>query len=169
MWNTASFQFFLALSLTFFRFNLSISGFLSSSLFCNASFSRSFFISKYRLATWKINLLLLQDSLQCSYGRASRIILWNVYPTRRADSYPTSPFTILEPHNPRIVEFYAVQERRATNFKAPKLWRGSSGTGYTTRPSISQFLAIKPRRLTVFEITGMVINLTSIPDQTLHS
>ena len=37
--------------------------------------------------------------------------------------YPTSPFPILEPKNPWI----DVQERRATDFKAPKLGKGSSG------------------------------------------
>ena len=36
------------------------------------------------------------------------------------DSYPTSPFTIFEPQNPWIDEFYVVQERRATDLKAPK-------------------------------------------------
>ena len=40
---------------------------------------------------------------------------------------PTSPPTILEPQNPRIVEFYVVQERRATDFNAPKLGKVSSG------------------------------------------
>ena len=35
--------------------------------------------------------------------------------------YPTSPFAIKEPQNPWIDEFYVVQERRATDFEAPKL------------------------------------------------
>ena len=34
---------------------------------------------------------------------------------------PTSPFTILGPKNTWIDEFYVVQKRRATDFKAPKL------------------------------------------------
>ena len=38
-----------------------------------------------------------------------------------------SLFTILESQNPLIDEFYVVQERRAMDFKAPKLWKGSSG------------------------------------------
>ena len=42
-------------------------------------------------------------------------------------AYPTSPFQILEPLYPWIDEFYVVQERRATDFKAPKLGNGSSG------------------------------------------
>ena len=41
---------------------------------------------------------------------------------------PTSPFTILEPQNPWINEFYVVQKRRATDFKATKLWKDSSGS-----------------------------------------
>ena len=34
---------------------------------------------------------------------------------------PTSPFPMLEPPNPWIGEFYVVQERRETDFKARKL------------------------------------------------
>ena len=34
---------------------------------------------------------------------------------------PTSPFTILEPQNPWLDEFYVAQERRATDFKDQKL------------------------------------------------
>ena len=33
----------------------------------------------------------------------------------------TSPFTILEPRNQEIRDIYVVRERRATDFKAPKL------------------------------------------------
>ena len=40
---------------------------------------------------------------------------------------PTSLFTILEPQNPWIDEFYIVQNRRATSFDAPILLKGSSG------------------------------------------
>ena len=42
-------------------------------------------------------------------------------------NFPTSLFTVLEPQNPWIDEFYVVQERLATNFKASKLGKGSSG------------------------------------------
>ena len=38
--------------------------------------------------------------------------------------FPTNLFTNLE----RIDEFYVVQERRATDFKAPKLGKGSLGS-----------------------------------------
>ena len=41
--------------------------------------------------------------------------------------FPTKPFTILEPRDQEIGEFYVVQKRRATGFEAPKLWKGSSG------------------------------------------
>ena len=34
---------------------------------------------------------------------------------------PTNPFTILEPEDQGIGEFYVVQARRATDFKAPEL------------------------------------------------
>ena len=40
---------------------------------------------------------------------------------------PTSPFPILQPWNPWFDEFYEVQKRRATDFEAPKLGKGSSG------------------------------------------
>ena len=45
-------------------------------------------------------------------------------------SYPTSPFPILEPQNPWIDEFDLVREHRATDFKAPKLRKGSSTNYY---------------------------------------
>ena len=35
---------------------------------------------------------------------------------------------IIEPQNPWIEKFGVVQERRRTDFKAPKLWKGSSGS-----------------------------------------
>ena len=38
--------------------------------------------------------------------------------------YPTSPFFVSKS---RIDEFYEVQERRETDFKAPRLWKVSSG------------------------------------------
>ena len=40
---------------------------------------------------------------------------------------PTNLFTILEPRDQEIGKFYVVQERRETDFEAPKLWKGSSG------------------------------------------
>ena len=44
------------------------------------------------------------------------------------DSNPTVSFTILEPQDQVIGELlYDGQERRAMDFKAPKLWNGQSG------------------------------------------
>ena len=40
---------------------------------------------------------------------------------------PTNTFTVLEPQDQEIGECYVVQERRVTDFEAPKLWKGSSG------------------------------------------
>ena len=49
--------------------------------------------------------------------------------TQINDHFPMSPFTVLEPQNPWIDQFYVVQERRATDyFKASKLCKGSSGS-----------------------------------------
>ena len=47
---------------------------------------------------------------------------------------PTGPFTILEPQNPWVGEFHVVGERRTTDFKAPKLRKGSSGVAPVRRP-----------------------------------
>ena len=40
---------------------------------------------------------------------------------------PIKPFTILQPHNQNISEFYVVQERRAGDFEALELRKGRSG------------------------------------------
>ena len=40
---------------------------------------------------------------------------------------PTSPFTILEPRDQEIGEFYVAEERRATDFEAQKLCKCLSG------------------------------------------
>ena len=46
----------------------------------------------------------------------------------RPPTLPTNVCLILEPQNPWIDTFYfIVQERRATDYKAPKLQKGSSG------------------------------------------
>ena len=37
------------------------------------------------------------------------------------DLYPAGPFTISEPENPEIGEFYIFQERRAVDLVTPKL------------------------------------------------
>ena len=48
--------------------------------------------------------------------------------TSATASFPTNPFTMLELQDKEIVEFYVVQERRATDFEAPELWKSSSGS-----------------------------------------
>ena len=40
---------------------------------------------------------------------------------------PTDPFTILEPRDQDIGEFYEVHERRKTDFEATNLWKSLSG------------------------------------------
>ena len=40
---------------------------------------------------------------------------------------PAVHFTVLEPRDRELCTFYVVQKRRATDFKAPKLWKGRSG------------------------------------------
>ena len=42
-------------------------------------------------------------------------------------SFPTDPFTTLTLQDQEIGEVYVVQERRTTDFEAPKLWKGHSG------------------------------------------
>ena len=44
-----------------------------------------------------------------------------------ADSRPTGVFTILEPQDQEISEYFVVQERRGTDFEASKIVKGSSG------------------------------------------
>ena len=53
----------------------------------------------------------------CFYERA--VTIRNSHPTleKHAHIFPTDPFTILEPHE-EIDVFYAIQERRATDFEA---------------------------------------------------
>ena len=51
---------------------------------------------------------------------------------------PTNPFTMLEPQDQEIGEFYVLQERRATDFEASKLWKGSSGSVERLQKSSSE-------------------------------
>ena len=41
---------------------------------------------------------------------------------------PTGPFPILKPRDQEIGKFYVVQARRTTNFEAPELLKGRSGS-----------------------------------------
>ena len=56
------------------------------------------------------------------------VCLWVPFLDNSVDSYPTGPFTISEPRNQEIGEFYVVQGRRTTYFEASKLWKGGSGS-----------------------------------------
>ena len=77
---------------------------------------------------------------------------------------PTSPFTILEPQIRWIDEFYKVWERRLTDFEAPKLWKGSSGS---SPPDISLFEGLKiPSVTPVIEIT--LQEYICCPDENPH-
>ena len=47
-------------------------------------------------------------------------------------NYPIDHFTILEPQDQEIGKSYVFQERLATNFEAPRLWKSRSGSLETT-------------------------------------
>ena len=50
-------------------------------------------------------------------------------------TFPTDPFSISEPQDQEIVEFYAVQESLVIVFEALKLWKGqSSGCPIQSNP-----------------------------------
>ena len=53
---------------------------------------------------------------------------WDDTEQQKITALPKNSFTILEPRDQEIDEFYLVQERRATDFEAPKLGKGSSGS-----------------------------------------
>ena len=50
------------------------------------------------------------------------------WPTLTTGSNPTYPFTVLEPRDQEIGEFYAIQERCATDWEAPQLYKGRVGS-----------------------------------------
>ena len=68
---------------------------------------------------------------------------------------PIGPFTILKPHNQDIGNFYVVQERCMTDFKAQKVVKGSVGSVCTQRftivPDLSfqSFGASRPTPFTI--------------------
>ena len=53
-------------------------------------------------------------------------VLWKGLSGSGKNEFPTSPFPIFE--SPWFDEFQVVQRRRAQDYKAPKLWKGSSGS-----------------------------------------
>ena len=96
-------------------------------LLLNNSYIREHFYlranSNYKSWVWVASLLALSDSNEQGFP-----LLVNTSADTQDVDNPTSPFIILEPENPWIDEFYVVPESRATDFKAPKLWKGSSGS-----------------------------------------
>ena len=56
---------------------------------------------------------------------------------------PTNLFTIVEPRDQEIGGCYVNQKRRATDFKAPKLWKGSSRGRPVPDPTFHSFRARK--------------------------
>ena len=74
----------------------------------------------------------ISDIIVCQrFGPISYYWRRNICPTAVISlPYPTGSFTISEPRNQEIGEFYGVQERLVTDFKARKLWKGRSGTGW---------------------------------------
>ena len=63
----------------------------------------------------------LQSGKAWSAGYGELIFFLSIQFSWHAKEYPTDPFTILEPRDQEIAEFYFVQERRATDFEARKL------------------------------------------------
>ena len=77
----------------------------------------------YFMPSWELYLVTL-----CYISLLLYVYLFASYFS--LPSSPTSSFTIWEPQNSRIDEFYTVQEHRATDCKAPQLWKGSLGLGF---------------------------------------
>ena len=63
----------------------------------------------YSICSWFLSFMYFMDVVCPCSGKIIKL------------EYPTGPFTILEPRDQEIAEFDEVQERRATDFKAPKL------------------------------------------------
>ena len=61
----------------------------------------------------------IEHSLEHSEGSLEQSSIRNKYLV--CQQLPKDPFTILEPRDQEIGEFYVVHERRATDFEDPKL------------------------------------------------
>ena len=94
------------------------------------SFSPLFFVSRESRE--------LNGHLFCRWG-----LPWPTWTTtaqlKQCHSKPTGPFTILQPHNQEISEFYVVQERRATDLEAPQLRKGREKT-LPTCPALPTYI-----------------------------
>ena len=77
--------------------------------------------------------------LQCELWKS---FLFSCFPSLFFHS-PTNTFTISEPQDQEISEFYVVQDRRATDSEAPKLWKGSSGhSALATQTTVTGLIAL---------------------------
>ena len=75
-------------------------------------------------------LLLILTCRFCVYQRKFSIsiyLLSGKIQIKTQHNTPTDPFTISEPRDQEIVDFYVVQDRRTTDFEAQKLRKGRSG------------------------------------------
>ena len=96
-------------------------------IFFFVGFYSDFVFHKY-LATTMRNLIsqdIYSRPNASQFQVSPKNIAWEI--PSLMDSCPTGPFTNLEPQNAWIDDFIAIQERLVTDFKSPKLWKGSSG------------------------------------------
>ena len=78
--------------------------------------------------------LLTSMQIKTLWTQDNGVILWIIqillilllHHLAELSQFPTNPFTIAEPHDQEISEFYVVEEHRVTDFEPPKLWKGSS-------------------------------------------
>ena len=83
------------------------------------------------------------------------------YQIHQHNAHQTSPITILEPQNPWIDQFYAVGERRATDFKALKLSKRPSGFLQIWPCFHSAQIARKNRNLRAYQAeTSLLLPIT---------
>ena len=59
---------------------------------------------------------------------------------------PTVLFTILKPQYKEIGKIYVVWKRRVTGFKAPKFWKGRSGSAAWLFPGFPKGKLLHPRQ-----------------------
>ena len=81
------------------------------------------------------------------------VLLLNAVDCLEFPRCPTGPFTMLVPQDQGIGEFYEVQERRATDFEAPKLRKVWSGVAAT---NIFDTFILYPSR----SLTSLLANLS---------
>ena len=115
---------------------------LPDQLFHNVRTSKSVYRQILRSLETSIGTLL-------SSVRVGRYCSFRIRDTVRPTSPPT--FTILKPQDQEICEFYVVHKRLPTDFKAPKLWKGSQFCIFKIRRTTFQNDVPKIRRSADFE------------------